>query len=133
MALGNVDVALAKTALQNLKNSLDSSTEQDIYTSIISTDTFKSDARTPLQKGFELLLNERMEEVKKLIDTYLQIMDLISEYQGLEEDVADYEERIDDEQDDDDPSYSKIKRLRKAKNACLDRMHDIEIEIDSKI
>ena len=56
MALENVDVKRARSALQDLKNSLIYNEEQSIYDSISNESNFKTLASNPLKDGLKKLI-----------------------------------------------------------------------------
>lgn len=133
MAFESVDVERARAALKTLKNSLIINEEQVIYDSISSENNLKTLASEPLKKGLKKLLDERYQELSSLIDTYQKIVDYVEEYQELKREVSRLESEIDDEYDDEDPSYSKIRRLKREKSKCLNRMDEIVSIVDSMI
>lgn len=133
MAFENVDVQRVRLALKALKNSLIINEEQMIFDSICSENNFKTLANDPLKKGLKKLLDERYGELSSLIDIYQKIVDYVEEYQKLDKEVSRLEREIDDEYDDEDPSYSKIRRLKREKANCLNRMDEIVSTVDSMI
>ncbi len=133
MAFENVDVQRVRLSLKALKNSLIINEEQMIFDSICSENNFKTLANDPLKKGLKKLLDERYGELSSLIDIYQKIVDYVEEYQKLDKEVSRLEREIDDEYDDEDPSYSKIRRLKREKANCLNRMDEIVSTVDSMI
>ena len=133
MAFENVDVQRVRLSLKALKNSLIINEEQMIFDSICSENNFKTLANDPLKKGLKKLLDERYGELSSLIDIYQTIVDYVEEYQKLDKEVSRLEREIDDEYDDEDPSYSKIRRLKREKANCLNRMDEIVSTVDSMI
>ena len=133
MAFENVDVQRVRLSLKALKNSLIINEEQMIFDSICSENNFKTLANDPLKKGLKKLLDERYGELSSLIDIYQKIVDYVEEYQKLDKEVSRLEREIDDEYDDEDPSYSKIRRLKRKKANCLNRMDEIVSTVDSMI
>ena len=133
MAFENVDVQRVRLSLKALKNSLIINEEQMIFDSICSENNFKTLANDPLKKGLKKLLDERYGELSSLIDIYQKIVDYVEEYQKLDKEVSRLEREIDDEYDDEGPSYSKIRRLKREKANCLNRMDEIVSTVDSMI
>ena len=133
MAFENVDVQRVRLSLKALKNSLIINEEQMIFDSICSENNFKTLANDPLKKGLKKLLDERYGELSSLIDIYQKIVVYVEEYQKLDKEVSRLEREIDDEYDDEDPSYSKIRRLKREKANCLNRMDEIVSTVDSMI
>ena len=133
MAFENVDVQRVRLSLKALKNSLIINEEQMIFDLICSENNFNILANDPLKKGLKKLLDERYGELSSLIDIYQKIVDYVEEYQKLDKEVSRLEREIDDEYDDEDPSYSKIRRLKREKANCLNRMYEIVSTVDSMI
>lgn len=133
MAFENVDVKRARSALQDLKNSLIYNEEQSIYDSISNESNFKTLASNPLKDGLKKLIENRYKELVILIETYQKIVDYVEEYQELDKKVSRLKSQIENEYDDEDPSYSKINRLKREKSKCLTMMDEIINKIDSLI
>lgn len=133
MAFDNVNVTRARKALQDLQNSLNYEKEKEICSVIFNEKNFGTTASDPLKNGMKTLIDVRYKELKELILKYQQIVDYVEEYQELERRVDYLQDEIDDEYDDDDTSYSKIRRLKREKRQCLNRMDEIEANVDSMI
>lgn len=133
MAFENVNVLRARSALTSLKNSLNTTKEQTIYSSICNENNWMTLASEPLKKALKQLLDVRYQELSNLIDTYQKIVDYIEEYRDLETEIQELEIEINDEENEEDPSYSKIKRKRRKQKQCQEKMKEIVSIVDSMI
>ena len=133
MAFENVNVLKARSALMSLKNSLNTTKEQAIYASICNENNWMTLAKEPLKKALKQLLDVHYQELSDLIDTYQKVVDYIEEYHNLETEIQELEIEINDEENEEDPSYSKIKRKMRKQRQCEEKMEEIVSIVDSMI
>lgn len=122
MAFENVRVSSFKTAVNNCITRLDTSEEENLIEKISNNNVWCTAARDHLKEAMENLINEEYANLKKDLQEAIKIGDIIENYQEYAEEVVRMEEELDDLYNEDDPSRSQIRYLKKQIRAYKQQM-----------
>lgn len=132
MAFQNVNVAQARENLKNMEISLDMKNETEILEMISDITVFQTSASEPLITSITKMQGY-FSNLKKKIELYLSVIDMMEEYKNYEIDVENIENSIERERNREEPRESKISRLKREKQEALNQMKDIIKKVDEKL
>ena len=130
--MNDVDVESLKSSLNSLKESLDTSTEEEILKNIQDKQLLQTDAANVLIQAVTTLLKKH-EDLKKKIDSYISVANMMKEYQNLDARVDDLYDDISEEENLEEPDYSYIRSLRNEIRSCQKEMNELKNTIAESI
>lgn len=93
MAYEQVDVTRLRDAIISCQNSLNNNTTKDLAGRLGDNNVWQADAKKNLKTALEKLSGSRYDALKKKLDTYLNVVGNIREYQNLQEENKELEQQ----------------------------------------
>lgn len=84
MNFENVDISSLRNALIQCKNAIDHSATDELINNISNPSVWQASSQINLKKALTKLINERYKNLENKINSYLNIVSSIEEYQNLQ-------------------------------------------------
>jgi chromosome segregation ATPase len=94
MAFENVNVPSLKNAINACRSTLNCNYSLQLINNISNNDVWCAASRDNLKRALETLTNIRYKELEKKLDSYLNVAQMIEEYQNLQSTNADMQVQI---------------------------------------